>query len=152
MKENERLKKEMERVMDREKHRQQVELLRQQNRVTEERIAWLKDTERKIKQIVFDWRRAERDEDKSALMRQLHALLFRQKEKQVKEKVRKKLDARYELASGEARPGDKVLMKQNNQVGTLSEIRGKKAIVQLGSMPLTVEYGDLALVREKDEK
>ncbi|MCU0380384.1 MAG: DNA mismatch repair protein MutS, partial [Chitinophagaceae bacterium] len=145
MKENERLKKEMERVMDREKHRQQVELLRQQNRVTEERIAWLKDTERKIKQIVFDWRRAERDEDKSALMRQLHALLFRQKEKQVKEKVRKKLDARYELASGEARPGDKVLMKQNNQVGTLSEIRGKKAIVQLGSMPLTVEYGDLAL-------
>jgi DNA mismatch repair protein MutS2 len=149
LKENERLKKEMEQVMDREKHRQQVELLRQQNRVTEERIAWLKDTERKIKQIVFDWRRAELDEDKTALMRQLHALLFRQKEKQVKEKTRKKLDARYELASGEARPGDKVLMKQNNQVGTLVEIRGKKAIVQLGSIPLTVEYVELTKVKEK---
>jgi DNA mismatch repair protein MutS2 len=151
LKENERLKKDMEQVMDREKHRQQVELLKQQNRVTEDRIAWLKDTERKIKQIVFDWRRAELDEDKTALMRQLHTLLFRQKEKQAKEKTRKKLDARYELASGEARPGDKVLMKQNNQVGTLNEIRGKKAIVQLGSIPLTVEYGDLTLVKEKSD-
>jgi DNA mismatch repair protein MutS2 len=151
LKENERLKKEMEQVMDREKHRQQVELLKQQNRVTEERIAWLKDTERKIKQIVFDWRRAENDADKTALMRQLHALLFRQKEKQVKEKTRRKLDARYELAPGQAQPGDKVLMKQNSQVGTLTEIRGKKAIVQLGSIPLTVEYGDLTLVREKSD-
>jgi DNA mismatch repair protein MutS2 len=48
-------------------------------------------------------------------------------------------------------PGDKVLMKQNNQVGTLVEIRGRKAIVQLGSIPLTVEYADLDRVREKAE-
>ena len=149
MKENERLKKDMQQVMDREKHRQQVELLKQQNRLTEEKISWLKDTERKIKQIVFDWRRAEHEEDKTALMRQLHTLLFRQKEKQVKEKTKRKLDARYELVNAEAQPGDKVLMKQSNQVGTLTEIRGKKAIVQLGSMPLTVEFADLSLVREK---
>jgi hypothetical protein len=31
------------------------------------------------------------------------------------------------------------------------EIRGKKAIVQLGSMPLTVEYGELTLVKEKSD-
>jgi DNA mismatch repair protein MutS2 len=151
LKENERLRKEMEQVMDREKHRQQVELLKQQNRITEDRIAWLKDTERKIKQAVFDWRRAGTEEEKAAMMRQLHALLFRQKEQQVKEKKRKKLDARYEMAGGQAMPGDKVLMKQNNQVGTLVEIRGRKAIVQLGSMPLTVEYADLDRVREKAE-
>jgi DNA mismatch repair protein MutS2 len=151
LKENERLRREMEQVMDREKHLQQVELLKQQNRITEDRIAWLKDTERKIKQAVFDWRRAETDEEKAAMMRQLHALLFRQKEQQVREKKRKKLDARYEMAEGAAMPGDKVLMKQNNQVGTLVEIRGRKAIVQLGSIPLTVEYADLDRVREKAE-
>jgi hypothetical protein len=36
-------------------------------------------------------------------------------------------------------------------VGTLLEIRGKKAIVQLGSLPITVEYADLVSVREKVE-
>jgi DNA mismatch repair protein MutS2 len=151
LKENERLRKEMEKVMDREKHNQQVELLKQQNRITEERITWLKDTERKIKQIVFDWRKSADQGDQQALMKQMHVLLFRQKEKQVKEKSRKKLDARYAFSEELAQPGNKVLMKQSNQVGTLLEIRGKKAIVQLGSLPITVEYADLVSVREKVE-
>jgi DNA mismatch repair protein MutS2 len=43
-------------------------------------------------------------------------------------------------------------MKQNNQVGQLVEIRGKKAIVQLGAIPLTVEYSDLISVKEKETK
>jgi DNA mismatch repair protein MutS2 len=40
-------------------------------------------------------------------------------------------------------------MKQNNKVGVLAEIRGKKAIVNLGSMPLQVNLEDLVAVREK---
>ncbi|RYY95634.1 MAG: DNA mismatch repair protein MutS, partial [Chitinophagaceae bacterium] len=48
LKENERLKREMEQVLDKEKHRQQVELLREQNRISEERIAYLKDMERQL--------------------------------------------------------------------------------------------------------
>jgi DNA mismatch repair protein MutS2 len=136
--------------MDREKHRQEVELLRNQNRITEERIAYLKDMERKLKQIVFDWRRTQDQDDKKELMKQLHALLFRQKEKQVTEKVRKKIDARYEETGLPPVSGDKVLMKQNNKVGVLAEIRGKKAIVQFGLLPLTVEYADLIAVREKE--
>jgi DNA mismatch repair protein MutS2 len=150
LKENEALRKEMNRVMDREKHRQEVELLRNQNRITEERIAYLKDMERKLKQIVFDWRRTQDQDDKKELMKQLHALLFRQKEKQVTEKVRKKIDARYEETGLPPVSGDKVLMKQNNKVGVLAEIRGKKAIVQFGLLPLTVEYADLIAVREKE--
>jgi len=150
LKENEALRKEMNRVMDREKHRQEVELLRNQNRITEERIAYLKDMERKLKQIVFDWRRTQDQDDKKELMKQLHALLFRQKEKQVTEKVRKKIDARYEETGLPPVSGDKVLMKQNNKVGVLAELRGKKAIVQFGLLPLTVEYADLIAVREKE--
>jgi DNA mismatch repair protein MutS2 len=82
-------------------------------------------------------------------MKQLQALLFRQREKQVVEKTRKKLDERYEFTGSEPAVGDKVLMKQNNKVGVLSEIRGKKAIVQFGAMPLTVEMKDLKTVRER---
>lgn len=149
LKENEVLRKEMIKVMDREKHHQEVELLKQQNRINDERMVYLKDMERKLKQVVFDWRRAQDQEDKRELMKQLHALLFVQKEKQVTEKVKKKLDARFEEIGRPAMAGDKVLMRQNNKVGNLSEVRGKKAIVQFGAIPITVEYKDLVAVREK---
>ncbi|HRP31681.1 MAG TPA: DNA mismatch repair protein MutS [Agriterribacter sp.] len=150
LKENERLKKEMEHTLQREKHRQQLELQKQQNKINEERIAYMKDMERRLKQIVFDWRRMESQEDKSALMKHLHALLFKQKEKQVKEKVRKKLDAKYVETGGEVKPGLKVRMLQNNQVGTVKEIRDKKAIVQLGVIPITVDLKNLVVVRDKE--
>jgi DNA mismatch repair protein MutS2 len=152
LKDNERLRKEMEQTVQQEKHRQQVELLKQQNKISEERIVYLKDMERKLKQIVFDWRRAESQENKSLLMKQMHALLFRQKEKQVTEKAKKKFDAKYMETGGEVKPGLKVRMLQNNQVGTVKEIRDKKAIVQLGVIPITVELKNLVVVREKDEK
>src|SRR6202021_1360440 len=45
MKENEKLKKEMESLIHRERHEQQVELLKHQNRISEERIAYLKEME-----------------------------------------------------------------------------------------------------------
>ena len=64
LKENERLKKEMEQVIDREKHRQQVELLKQQNKISEEKFLYLKDMERKLKTILIEWRKTD---DKSKL-------------------------------------------------------------------------------------
>ena len=83
-------------------------------------------------------------------MKNMQALLFTQKDKQVKEKVRKKLDSKYIEVDQEPVVGDLVLMKQNNKVGTLSEVRGKKAIVNLGAMPLQVNYADLITVKEKE--
>lgn len=149
LKENERLKKEMEQLMDKEKHRQQVELLKQQNRITEERLAYLKDMERKLKQIILDWRKAESSEDKRELLRQMQALLFKQKEKQSAEKVAKKLNAKYQEVSGEIVPGIKVLMKKNHKVGEVKEVRGKKAVVQLGVIPITIDIDQLVPVKEK---
>ena len=149
IKENEQLKKSLSLQIDKEKHAQQVELLKYQNKVSEEKMVYLKDMERKLKQTVNDWRRAENEQDKKMLMKNLHALLFNQKEKQVKEKVKKKLDSKYREIGGEPKIGDFVLMTQNNKVGILSEIRGKKAIVNLGAMPLQVNFADLTRVEEK---
>ena len=149
LKENERLKREMEHIIHKEKHAQQVEILKHQNKISEERIAYLKDMERKLKQIVFDWRRMESEADKSLLIKQMHALLFKQKEKQVKEKTKKKFDSRYVETGGEIAPGVKVLMKQNNQVGVVKEIRDKKVIVQLGVIPITVDIKNLVVVQDK---
>lgn len=149
IKENEKLKKEMEAIIHRERHEQQVELLKHQNKISEDRIAYLKEMERKLRQIVFDWRKAE---DKNEVIRQMQALLFKQKEKQVNEKVRKKFDARYTEVGGDVQVGNKVMMKKNHQVGTVREIRGKKAIVQVGLIPITVELADLTVVQDKPQE
>jgi DNA mismatch repair protein MutS2 len=83
LKENERLKKEMEQVMDKEKHRQQVEVLKEQNRIREDQLAYLKDMERKLKAMIIEWRKTP---DKEEVIRSIHALLFKEKEMQVKQK------------------------------------------------------------------
>jgi DNA mismatch repair protein MutS2 len=149
IKENEALKKSMQQQIDKEKHQQQVELLKHQNQIAQEKLVYVKDMERKLKQIVLDWRRADADQDKKQLMKNMHALLFNQKEKQVTEKKQKKLDARFVALNDEPTIGAMVLMKQNNKVGVLAAIRGKKAIVNLGAMPLQVNLDDLVVVREK---
>jgi DNA mismatch repair protein MutS2 len=150
LKENDRLKKEMEQVMNREKHQQQVEILKQQNRISEERIAYLRDMERKLKQIVVDWRKAEQQENKKELIKQMHALLFKQNQQQTSDKVKKKLDAKYQTTNAAVLVGSKVLMKKNHQVGEVKEIRGKRAVVQVGLMPITVSMDDLVVVAEKN--
>ncbi len=146
LKENEKLKKEMETLINKEQHEQRVELLKHQNKISEDRIIYLKEMERKLKQIIFDWRKAE---NKNEVIKQMQALLFKQKEKQVNEKVKKKFDAKYIETGEEAKIGDKVMMKKNHQVGTLKEIRNKKAVVQIGLMPMTVNIGDITVVRDK---
>ena len=150
LKENETLKKNLTQQIEKEKHTQQVEILKHQNAVSQEKYVYLKEMERKLKQIVFDWRRTEKEEDRKVLMKNMQALLFTQKDKQVKEKVKKKLDSKYMEVDQHPVAGDLVLMKQNNKVGTLSEVRGKKAIVNLGAMPLQVNYADLITVKEKE--
>ncbi len=151
MKENERLKKEMEALINKEKHHQQIELLKHQNKITEEKIAYLKDTERKLKQIVLEWRKANSEEEKQDLIRQIQLLLFRQKQQQSSEKVRKKISSKYEEFEGEITVGQQVLMKKNHKVGEVREIKGKRAVVQLGLMPITVDVSDLVPVIVKED-
>jgi DNA mismatch repair protein MutS2 len=147
LKENEKLKKEMLQVMNKERHQQEVERLKHQNKISEDKLAYLKDMERRLKAMVIEWRKAE---DKDKVVKMIHALLFNQKEKMVTEKHQKKLNEKFIEIDGEVKVGDKVKMRQNRQVGTVKEIRGKKAIVQLGVIPLTVSLEDLSLVLEKD--
>ena len=146
LKENEHLKKEMQQVLNKEKHRQEVELLQQQNKISEEKISYLKDMERRLKAMVIEWRKAENKEE---VVKMIHALLFNQKEKMQKEKHHKKLNEKFEEIGGDIKIGDKVKMKQNRQVGIVKELRGKKALLQVGNLPMTVELKDLILVIDK---
>jgi DNA mismatch repair protein MutS2 len=145
LRENEKLKKEMEQVLDKEKHRQQVELLKQQNQITEERIVYLKDMERKLKQIVLDYKKAE---NKNEVVKNLQQLLFKGKEQVVVNKLAKKVDKQYKETTGAIVVGSLVKLKKNYQVGIVLEIRGKRAIVQIGQLPINVELSDLSVVEK----
>jgi DNA mismatch repair protein MutS2 len=147
LKENERLKREMEAVMNKEKHQQQVELLKQQNKISEDRMAYLKDMERKLRQMVLEWKK---EEDKNKVVKQIGALLFRKNEKQVVSKKQKQLDQKYAEVGGDIKVGDKVKMKRNQQVGEVLELRGKRAVVKIGLLPMQFDMGDLVVVQERE--
>jgi len=149
IKENERLKKEMHQVVDREKHLQQVELLKHQNRISEEKIVYLKDMERKLRQIVIEWKKAE---DKNKIIKQISALLFKKNEQKAASKKQKQIESKYQEINGEIKVGDKVKMRRNLQVGEVLELRGKKAVVKIGLLPMQIDLGDLSLVKEKEIK
>jgi DNA mismatch repair protein MutS2 len=146
LKENDKLKTELEKTLHKEKHLQQLQILQEQNKVSAERYNYLKEMERKLKQIIFDWRKTENKEE---VIIQMQALLFNRKEKPVSEKVKKKFDSKYVEVEGEIQQGSAVKMKKGHQTGTVKELRGKKAIVQVGMIPITMDISDLVLIREK---
>ena len=146
LKENEKLKKEMDQVLNKEKHVQEVEKLKHQNKISEDKMAYLKDMERRLKAMIIEWRKAD---DKDKVVKMIQALLFNQKEKMVSEKKQQKLQENFIEIGGNIEIGHKVRMKQNRQVGIVKEIKGKKAIVQIGVMPITVELQSLIVVQEK---
>jgi DNA mismatch repair protein MutS2 len=146
VKENEKLKREMQQVMNKERHQQQVELLKEQNKISEEKIAYLKDMERRLKQMLIEWRK---EENKNKVVKQMEALLFKKNEKKAASKMEKKIDSKFDEIGGEIKMGDKVKMKRNHQVGQVIELRGKRAVVKIGLLPMQVEIKDLVVVKEK---
>ena len=146
VKENETLKKEMQDTLDEEKHRQQVEILKEQNKIADDRILYLKDMERKLKQMVVEWRK---EENKDKVTRQIGELLFHKNEKKVVNKLQKKIESKFNEVGGEIKAGDKVKMKKSHQVGEVIELRGKRAVVKVGLLPMQVDLKDLVVVAEK---
>ena len=149
LRENEQLKKEMQTLMNKERHQQQIELLQNQNKISEEKLLYVKDMERKLKSLVAEWRKTE---DKAEVIKMMQSVLFKQREKQVNEKQQKQIDKRFEEVEGEMKAGDKVKMKNSRQVGVIKELRGKKAIIQVGIMPITVDVAELVRVKERADK
>ena len=53
-------------------------LLKHQNKISEEKLAYLKDLERRMKALVIEWRKTE---DKQSVIKTINSLLFKQREK-----------------------------------------------------------------------
>ncbi|HUZ58081.1 MAG TPA: hypothetical protein VMU83_04810 [Hanamia sp.] len=146
IKENEKLQKEMQQVIHKEKHRQQIELLKEQNQINEKKLAYLKEMDRKLKSILVEWKKSE---DKSKLIKTMQALLFNRPDKQILKKKQQRIDNKYIETNEPVKEGDRVIMTANRQIGTVIHIRGKKAIVRVGLVPITLAIGDLVVVKER---
>ena len=83
----------MQQVIDKEKHKQQVELLKEQNKISEEKYNYLKETDQKIK--IAYCRMEEKREDKNKVVKMMQAILFKQPEKQILKKKQQKIDNKY---------------------------------------------------------
>ena len=149
LKENAQLKKDFEILTDKEKLKQQRDTLMLQNKIKKEELDYLRDTERKFKQIIQDWKRADNKQD---VISAAENVLFRKKQIESNAAAARKADKNYELIGGRPKVGDTVRNKINHQVGVLAELRDKKAIVKIGNMPFTVSIGEWVVVRKKDLK
>ena len=102
--------------------------------------------ERKMKQVVLEWRKSD---NKNEVIKQMQELLFKRKEQHIVNKLAKKVESKYRELTAPIEIGTKVKMKKNHQVGKVKEIRGSRAIVQIGALPMNINMNDLIAVEEK---
>ena len=145
LKENDALKNSLTQILDKEKHHQQISLLKEQNRVAEEKFAYNKDMERQLKQIALDWKKSEKKED---VMKNLFNLLFKKNDAIVINKLAKKVDKNFKETNAPIVVGSTVKLKKNYQVGEVLEIKGKRAIVKVGQLPMNIDLIDLMVVEK----
>lgn len=148
LKKNEQLKNEMERVIKKETHLQQIELLKQQNKMSEEKLAQLKDTERKIKSLISEWKKSE---DKANVIKTMQAVLYKQAEKSTPKRRKKNAEKLFVETGEEVSVDCKVLLINNGQTGMVTELRGKKAVVQVGHLPIVINITDLAVIKDLEK-
>jgi DNA mismatch repair protein MutS2 len=148
LQEQERMNAELRINLNKEKHRQEVEKLKLKNKITEERLQELKDTERKIKQAVFEWKNSK---NKSEAITNMENLLFFKKAVAIEKTLEKKFAAKYKVVGGDLKVGCLVRMKSTNQVAFLKEIgSNNKATIQLGLLPVNIDKDDLEVVEERN--
>lgn len=146
IRENQKLKKNYEELTDKEKLKQQQATLKLQNQIKKEELDYLRDTERRFKQIIQDWKKTE---NKQEVIQAAEQVLFRGKQVQSNAAAAKKADKNYEPTGSKPQVGDMVRNTLNHQVGTLTELRDKRAIVKIGNLPFNVNIEEWVTVRKK---
>jgi DNA mismatch repair protein MutS2 len=149
LKDNEKLKKELEHLNDKERVKQQQDTLKLQNLIKKEELDYLRDMERNFKQIILDWKKSE---NKNEVIQNAESVLFKKKQIQSNLSAARKADKHYEIVGGIAKIGDLLRHKANHQVGTLRETKDKYAVIMIGKMPFKVLMEEWVVVRKKEEE
>jgi DNA mismatch repair protein MutS2 len=149
IRENQRLKEQYEVLTDKERLKQHYATLRLQNQIKKEELDYLRDMERKFKQIIQDWKKAENKQD---VIQAAENVLFKKKQIQANAAMAKKADKNYDVLGGEPTVGALVRNRVNHQVGRVEEVRdNKRAIIRIGQMPFNVNLEEWVVVRAKEK-
>ncbi|MFN5253514.1 MAG: MutS2/Smr-associated SH3 domain-containing protein, partial [Chitinophagaceae bacterium] len=105
--------------------------------------------ERKLKQIALDWKKSEKKEE---AMKNLFNLLFKKNDAIVINKLAKKVDKNFKEIKAPIVVGSTVKLKKNYQVGEVMELKGKRAVVKVGQIPMSIEIEDLIVVEKLPEE
>ncbi len=143
---NETLQEQYEDLIDKERLKQHYETLKLQNKIKKEELDYLRDTERKFKQIIQDWKKSE---NKQEVIQSAEKILFRKKQIEQNESAARKADKKFKIIGRAPQEGDLLRNTTNHQVGRLVEIKGKKGVVKIGQMPFTVTLEEWITVEEK---
>lgn len=146
--ENERLKKQYEELSDKERIKQQHALLKLQNQIKKEELTYLRDMERKFRQIIRDWKTAE---NKAEVIDAAEKILFRKKEIKLKQAAAHKADKSYTPTGSEIVVGGLVRNIHTHQIGQVQEVREKNLIVRMGKLPFTVKKDEWIAVAKKEK-
>jgi DNA mismatch repair protein MutS2 len=149
IKENTKLKKTYEELTDKERLKQHYATLKLQNEIKKEELDYLRDMERKFKQIIQDWKKTD---NKQEVIQSAENVLFKKKQVQGNVAAARKADKNYELTGADIKIGDLVRNKVNHQVGTVDDIRDKRGIVRIGKMPFNVVLEEWVVVVRKKGK
>ena len=149
IKENAKLKKNYEALTNKETLDQHYNTLKLQNKIKKEELDYLRDMERKFKQIIQDWKKTE---NKQEVINAAENILFKRKQVAGNAAAAKKADKNYDVLGGKIKEGDLVRNKTNHQVGTVVELRDKRAIVKIGNLPFNIDLDEWVVVRKKEPK
>ncbi len=140
---NEQLKKKYETLIDKEKLHQHYATLKLQNKIRKEELDYLRETERKFKQIIFDWKKSE---NKQEVINAAEKLLFQRRQIEQNTAAARKADKKYLPLNKLPETGDLVRNRTSHQVGTIESTKGNKGIVKIGKMPFTVDLREWMVV------
>lgn len=148
LKEHEALKQQYEILIDKERLKQQQDMLKLQNQIKKEELEYLRDMERKFRQIIHDWKKTEH---KETVILAAEKVLFRKKQVQHNQAAARKADRQYEATGLPPQEGDLVRNKATHQIGLVRDIRTRHAIVQIGRMPFRIQLEEWIAVRKKTD-
>jgi DNA mismatch repair protein MutS2 len=147
--EYEKKKAEYEELIDKERLKQHFATLKLQNKIKKDELDYLRDTERKFKQLIVEWKKTTNKQD---VINSAEQLLFKRKQLKEQELAAQKADRMYIVTGKQPKIGDLVRNIHNHQVGELEEIMGnQKAKVKINKLSFQVNLSEWIVV-ERNKK
>lgn len=142
---------EYEELIDQERLKQHFATLKLQNKIKKDELDYLRDTERKFKQLIIEWKKAD---NKQEVIKSAETLLFKRKQLKEQEAAAEKADKLFMVTGKPPKIGDLVRNIHNHQVGELEVLQGNnKGVIRINKLQFNVQMKDwIAVVRNRKVK